>query len=80
MIEVTLSQLVLIFCAIPILVLFVFWMLLKDRHLKNFVNINKKLQRLVETCPYCGAEVFDTKQEDLLKCKRCENYFKRKQS
>lgn len=77
MIPVSISQLILVYTAMPLFILLVMWFFLGKRVMK-FLNTKPDVSNFLVTCPFCRNEFIDTKNVILKKCPNCENFFKTK--
>jgi hypothetical protein len=75
MFEIDFSELILIYIAVPLFLLFLLWFVSEKKAAKS-LNIQDDLADYLLECPYCNNVFIDTKRIGVAKCSVCGNYTK----
>ncbi len=75
MIKLTISQLIVFYTAIPILLLLVLWFLCEKNSIKRLL-FQEDIKDFTQTCPFCGNVFIDSKKSVAAKCPQCMNLVK----
>lgn len=73
MFAVSISTIVMVFVSLPLVIVFLMWML----SLRNQRKQHKRLlpeQDLMVVCPYCNHVFMNPDQKEISSCPACENY------
>ncbi|OED38244.1 hypothetical protein AB834_01010 [PVC group bacterium (ex Bugula neritina AB1)] len=76
MFGVTLSTIIVIYIAVPLLVIFLLW-LFCEMEQKDLPTVLKD-QELMIACPYCLHVFLENNDEDILSCPACSSFVDRR--
>ncbi|MBU0650619.1 hypothetical protein KKC59_01765 [bacterium] len=75
MFKITFSQLVVIYVALPLIVIFLSWLFIDRRKVKKKINLSEPI---LFVCPYCSHEFVNSASDNnVTKCPSCNNFCKK---